>query len=155
MTRTAKDQTDQGPKLGNITSYLLNRIVHRYNQSVKADIKGAGLTTVATRIIVSLKVYGQMTVNELCVHAIAEQPAMSRALDKLEAEGRITRRVSEEDSRSRVVELTESGAALYEQVWPVLTGANEKMLKGISPEDREALQRILMTVLKNIRKNPI
>jgi DNA-binding MarR family transcriptional regulator len=149
---------DPAPKapgrLGQLTSYLLNRIVHRYNQTLQAELKQKGVTTITMRTVVSLKVYGALTVNELCVHAIAEQPTMSRTLDKMEAEGLIAREVSDKDQRVRVIRLTEAGEAFYARVWPVMTDANEALLEGVSDEDRAALMRVLMQILENIRKNP-
>lgn len=156
MTEPAEsgDKKGETVKLGNLASYLLNRIAHRYNHGTHSRLKAVGLTTIATRIIVSLKVYGELTVKELCVHAIAEQPTMSRALDRMEDEKLISRQVSDKDNRVRVVRLTEQGEAVYEKIWPVMVGANEDLLRGISEDDRAALMRILTTILENIRKNP-
>lgn len=114
-----------------------------------------GLTTLNVRIIVCLKVYGQLTINELCVHAIAEQPTMSRALDRLEKDGLISRVVGETDSRSRVVQLMPKAEAMYNNIIPVMNDANEDLLAGLKPNERAQLMTLLMQVLKHIRKNPI
>ena len=95
--------------LKELPSYLLNRISHRYNKNTHEALKAAGLTTITTRVLVSLKMFGPLSVGELCVHAIAEQPTMSRALDRLEAERLVRRAASDEDSRMRVVRLTAAG----------------------------------------------
>lgn len=146
--------TDIPPKLGQLASYLLNRIAHRYNHTTHSSLKAAGLTTIATRIIVSLKAHGELTVKQLCVHAIAEQPTMSRALDRMEAENLISRQISDRDNRVRVVQLTAQGDALYQKIWPVMLSANDDLLDGISDQDRADLMRILLSILGNIRKNP-
>lgn len=152
------DQTKLEEEPGNLwsmTSYLINRISHRYNHNVQAVLKAQGLTTLNGRIIVSLQVYGQLTVNELCVHAIAEQPTMSRALDRLEAEGLISRLVAENDSRARVVQLTAKGEAMCGDIKPVMRVANENLLEGLDPDEREQLRKLLTQVLRQIRKNPV
>ncbi len=140
--------------LTGLPSYLLTRIAHRYNQTIHTELKAIGLTTISTRIIASLKIFGELTINELCVHALAEQPTMSRALDRLEGDGLIKRSVKDEDNRKRVVQLTDEGEALFERIWPVTLSANEAMLQGISAEDREATMRTLVKVLENIRVHP-
>ncbi len=141
-------------KLNQLTSYLLNRISHRYNQTILAQLKDVGLTTTSARVIVCLKVHGELTINELCVHAIAEQPAMSRALDRMEEEQLVSRHVGDRDSRVRVIRLTAEGEALYDKIWPTMAIANEELLQGISQQDRDAFMRVLTQILVNIRQNP-
>ena len=140
--------------LTGLPSYLLTRIAHRYNQTIHEELRAVGLATISTRIIASLKVFGELTINELCVHALAAQPTMSRALDRLEAEGLVQRSVKDEDARKRVVQLTPEGAALFDRIWPVTMAANERMLDGIGAQDRKELMRLLLKVLENIRVHP-
>ena len=151
MTKTTK----QPDTLTGLPSYLITRIAHRYNQTMHAELKAIGLTTISTRIITSLRVFGELTINELCVHALAEQPTMSRALDRLEADGTLIRTVKDEDNRKRVIRLTPQGAALSDQIWPVMQSANDHILDGIPKSDREATMRTLLKVLENIRVHPI
>ena len=141
--------------LTGLPSYLLTRIAHRYNQTIHAELKAVGLTTISTRIIASLKVFGELTINELCVHALAEQPTMSRALDRLEADGLVARSVKDEDARMRVVQLTPEGAALFERIWPVTMAANDRLLDGLDAGERRELIRLLLRVLENVRVHPI
>lgn len=142
-------------KLTGLPSYLITRIAHRYNQTIHAELKAIGLSTISTRVISSLNIFGALTINELCVHALAEQPTMSRALDRMEADGLIHRTVKNEDNRKRVVQLTAAGAALTEKIWPVMLGANDTMLADIPEADREVTMRTLLRVLENIRVHPI
>ena len=139
--------------LENLHSYLLNRITHRYNKSVHKELGAVGLTTITTRILVSLKLLGGLSVNDLCVHAIAEQPTMSRALDRLENEGLVERYADTDDSRIRMVRLTKAGEAKYHDIWPVIADQNQAMMKGISTADQETSRRVLAKMLENIRVN--
>jgi DNA-binding MarR family transcriptional regulator len=138
-----------------LPSYLITRIAHRYNQTIRGELKTIGLSTISTRIIASLNLFGELTINELCVHALAEQPTMSRALDRMEAEGLLQRTVKDEDNRKRVVRLTPAGDALTQNIWPVTLNANEQLFSGISKEDQEVTLRTLRKVLGNVRVHPI
>jgi len=149
-------QSTAKPKaLTGLPSYLLTRIAHRYNQTIQAELKAIGLSTISTRIIASLKVFDELTINELCVHALAEQPTMSRALDRLETDGIIKRTVKDDDNRKRVVRLTPEGDALFDRIWPVTLSANDTMFQDIPEADREVTMRTLLKVLENIRVHPI
>ena len=149
------DNTSTPQSLTGLPSYLITRIAHRYNQTTHGELKEIGLSTISTRILASLKIFDELTINELCVHALAEQPTMSRALDRLATDGLILRTVKNEDNRMRVVKLTDEGEKIVTKIWPVMLNANEAMLRGISDADREVTVRTLRSVLENIRVHPI
>lgn len=155
MAKTPPAPPTKPTELTSLPSYLLTRISHRYSQSLHAELKSIGLTTIATRIVAALNIFGSLTINELCVHAIAEQPTMSRALDRLEGDGLVQRTVQDNDNRKRVIQLTPKGARLFDDIWPVMLAANAAMLDGISQEDQDVTMRTLLQILKNIRQNPI
>ena len=145
--KSGKDQ--ELASLAGLPSYLMMRITHTYKQSLHRRLKPIGLNMISTRIVVSLKVFGDMTVSELCAHAIAEQPTMSRALDKLEGDGIVERRVSEDDHRARVVRLTDKGAGYVEKILPGMLGLNEKLMQDVPEADRVVFMRVLLKVLDN------
>lgn len=155
---TPRPPADTAPapprRLADLASYLLNRIVFRHNQSVQDKLRAQGHITITIRAVNTLSVYGELTVNELCVHAMAEQPTMSRALDRMAANGLIERSVSDTDSRVRVIRLTPAGEALSREIWPVMTGANEELLASLSETERETFMRLLTKVHLGIREHP-
>lgn len=136
--------------LRGLPSYLLTRISHRYMKAIRAELKGVRLNTSATRVIAALRVFPGLTVNELCAHTISEQPTMSHALDRLEADGLIFRKVHPTDSRIRQVFLTESGQDMSDRVWPVILGMNNKMMQGIPEADRDVTLRTLGRMFDNL-----
>lgn len=132
-----------------LVSYMLARIVNGYNTDVQAQLKGTGLTQNTLRALVALKVMGRLTVSDLCFHAIAEQPTMSRALDRLERDGLISRERGEHDHRARYVRLTPAGEARYAEVWPVMAEGNARLLSAIPESDQAELMRILQTIWRH------
>ena len=60
----------------------------------QADLKRVGLTSIKMWCLTSLAVYEKLTINELCLHAISEQPTMRRTIDAMEADGLVARQVS-------------------------------------------------------------
>ncbi|WP_176804868.1 MarR family winged helix-turn-helix transcriptional regulator [Paracoccus isoporae] len=132
-------------------SYRLNHIVHQYQQTVQSRLRSVGVSMLKMRIIMSLRSYGQLTVSELCNHAIAEQPTMSRALDSLEQQGFVRREQSRVDSRLRLVTLTDDGRRVGEEIHPVIMEINARMTDGLEPEQREAFSQHLGQILNNLR----
>ena len=133
--------------------YLLNRISHRYYQTIHAELRSVGLTLVQLRTIVVLAAFDELTVKELCVHAMVKQPTMSRALDRMEKEGLVVRSNSTNDRRVRFIRLTEAGRRVFEQVWPVMDRAHDFLFRALSEREREELARMLSKVLEQIRRH--
>ena len=154
MDLAKQDEQGTAPwiDLERMPSFLLNHIVHQYHRVLQSRLKSVGASTLKMRIVISLKIYGRLTVNELCGYAIAEQPTMSRALDSLEKQQLIERQVSLEDSRLRLVSLTPEGQKVFDKIHPEISRVNDSMMAGFSAAEREIFLTGLTRVLANLRQ---
>lgn len=150
------DQTDtdlEARGLSHFAPYLMNRITHRYNQSLQTAMAEQGLSIPKMRALAALAAKGPLTVNELTVYAVSEQSTMSRTLDQLEADGLIARTASAKDSRVRVIELTQPGHKIYRRIWPNMQAAEEALFADLSQNQRDEFLNTLSKILLNIRKH--
>ncbi len=143
----------EGQGLSRFAPYLINRIAHRYNQSLQDAVTELGLTIPKMRVLAALAAMGKLSVNELTVVAVAEQSTMSRTLDQMERDGLINRMKSQADSRMRVVQLTQSGLMAYREVWPQMSEAEDALFVGLSKDQRDGFLDTLSQILLNIRKH--
>ena len=148
------------PRLGtigleNFEPYLMNRIMGRYNETLRDRVSAMGLTTVKMRALAVLSIVNGPRIRELSVYAVIEQSTLSRALDSLHAEGLIRRESDGKDSRATRIYLTDEGRETFEQLWPDIAEAYEQMFRGIEPEDRAAFLSTLKQILLNVRKHEI
>ncbi len=141
--------------LSNYAPYLMNRIMGRYNASLRTEMAGLGLTTAKMRALAVLSVMDGPLIRELAVLAVTEQSTLSRALDQLQAEGLIRRETDAADSRAVRVYSTDAGRAAFEQLWPHMALAQERMFRGIPEDERRAFTGTLQKMLANIRKHEI
>ena len=139
--------------LGNFAPYLMNRIMGRYNASLRADLAGLGLTTPKMRALAVLSVIDAPLIRELAVYAVVEQSTLSRALDQLATEGLILRETDAGDSRAIRVHITEAGRAAFEAMWPQMAASYARMFQGIPEDERRAFVVTLQKMLGNIRKH--
>ncbi len=154
-----KDQPDPKPKLprfgeiglGNYAPYLMNRIMGRYNASLRDDIAGLGLTTPKMRALAVLSLVDAPLIGELAVLTVIEQSTLSRALDQLQADGLIRRVTDVNDSRAVRVLITEQGREAFDHIWPKMAEANDHMFRDISQDERRAFVATLQKMLANIR----
>ena len=139
--------------LASYAPYLMNRIMGRYNASLRAEMARLGLTTAKMRALAVLTAIDRPLIRELAVYAVVEQSTLSRALDGLVAEGLVRRETDGQDSRATRVSLTEEGKVAFDRLWPHMAEAHAQMFRGISEVERKALIVTLQKVLDNIRRH--
>jgi DNA-binding MarR family transcriptional regulator len=154
------DETPLQPRLGeiglsNYAPYLMNRIMGRYNASLRAEMSDLGLTTPKMRVLAVLSVVEGPLIRELSVLTVVEQSTLSRSLDQLQAEALIRREGDAADSRAVRVFITEAGRAVFESLWPHMAAAQARMFRGIPEDERRAFVGTLQKMLHNIRKHEI
>lgn len=135
--------------------YLMNRIMGRYNATLRNDFRRQGLTIPQVRTLAVLSVTDGITVNDLAVYTVIEQSTLSRTLDTLEGQGLVRREQGVSDSRIRHVFLTDEGRAEFTRAWPAMHDAFEAMFDDIDDAEYSALIATLLKMLKNIRKHDI
>lgn len=148
------------PRLGeigltNFPPYLMNRIMGRYNASLRDELAARGLTTPKMRILAVLSVVEGPLIRELAVLSVIEQSTLSRALDQLVNDGFVRREKDPTDSRAARCHLTAAGRIVFESMWPHMAGAEARMFRGIGTDEKRAFVATLHKILKNIRKHEI
>lgn len=140
------------PSLEEILPYQINRLSFRMNQLLARDLHQRGMTIARWRILSVLATQAAATVNELAAAAMIEQSTLSRALQRLEAEGHIRRLEDAQDARVRRVALTESGRREFEAVRDIALAHVARILRGIGEEDRRALHQLIERMRANVEQ---
>lgn len=154
----ARDIPAPPPRLGeigldNFAPYLMNRIMGRYNASLRTELAALGLSTAKMRALATLSVIDGLQSRQLAVYAVTEQSTLSRALDALEAEGLVRREPDPNDSRASRIFITGAGRAAFETLWPRMAEVYARMFQGIDAAEKRAFVATLQTILGNIRKH--
>lgn len=158
--QTPPEKPPAPPRLGeiglsNFAPYLMNRIMGRYNRSLRDELAALGLTTPKMRALAALSVVEGPLIRELAVYTVTEQSTLSRALDQLDTAGLIRREPDANDSRATRVFITDAGRAAQESLWPRMHDAYDRMFRGIPDTERAAFIGTLQKILTNIRKHDI
>lgn len=72
---------------------------------------------------------------------------MTNRIDRLEADGLVTRTTNPSDSRSFLIALTDKGIALIDQVVEAHVATQASLLEGLSTADVENLAQLLSKAL--------
>jgi DNA-binding MarR family transcriptional regulator len=109
-----------------------------------------GLMREEWRLLFLLAHADRLTSIELARRTTLDKVQVTRASQRLEAKGLITRRIPEADRRLREYACTDTGRALFAEALPQVRARAAAMLAALSVEDRAALEqgiRALGTVL--------
>ncbi len=158
VRRVEEAELAEVPRLGeiglqNFAPYLMNRIMGRYNASLRQDLARLGLTTPKMRVLAVLSLLDGLTNRELAVYAVVEQSTLSRTLDALVGEGLVRREGDQNDSRITRLHITADGRDAFERLWPTMARSYARMFHGIPEEEHRAFVATLQKILHNVRKH--
>lgn len=109
-----------------------------------------GLSTGQPRVLSQLQIKDRITQRELADACSIEPATLSRALDRLEDMGYLTRKENPNCRRSYLVVLTEEGREIVEQVHQVFQDVEERMMRGFSEKEIELLYGLMERIYKNL-----
>lgn len=141
--------------LQHFAPYLMNRIMGRYNATLRDDFRRQHRTIPQVRTLAVLSVADGITVGDLSVYTVIEQSTLSRTLDALEAHGLVRRETGATDSRQRRIYLTDKGRTEFNRAWPAMHEAFAQMFRGIDDAEYLAFVATLQKVLANIRQHEL
>ena len=139
--------------LDDFAPYLMNRIMGRYNESLRQKMTSLDLTTPKMRALAVLSALDGIFINELAVYAVVEQSTLSRALDQLSADGLVKREIDSIDTRATRIYLTKTGLEAFKSLWPDMLSNYNEMFKNIDKDEKSQFIVTLRKILTNIRKH--
>ncbi|MGE7604433.1 MarR family winged helix-turn-helix transcriptional regulator [Peribacillus sp. NPDC097675] len=132
-------------------------MIHQTDLTLTRYIKAklAPLNIAPEQNLILLLLWGKdgRSQNEIAKSLLKDKTNITRMLDNLEKKELITRRVNESDSRSYNVYLTEKGIKLGEEVYPITEEFNRIVCSGITSEELQIANKVLLKIQKNIESN--
>ena len=124
----------------------LHRIGLRLTDELTAVYAEHGLGEGEFDILATLRRQGApyaLTAGDLADQTMVTTGAVTKRVDRCIAQGWVTRQVSSEDGRGRVIALTAAGRRLIDQAFSAHLANERRLLEHFTPSDREALARLL------------
>jgi DNA-binding MarR family transcriptional regulator len=123
--------------------YQLTLTSRMQERRLEEGLRRHGLTRLTWCILLAVKVERLTQPSEIAQFIGIDRTATSRALRQMEAKGWVARHTGEGDRRTTRVAVTPAGAALLARAVPVAEENAQHFLSKLSPEEPEALQRLL------------
>lgn len=141
---------DFDKSLGKITGLVSRALGHRLEE--KFGKHGIKLTAAQWSIISLLQKKTDQTQKDITVFMELDKVMVKRLIDQLENTGLVTRTTSETDRRANYVNLTKSGADLYDKSVGHAEEALNQAYKNITKDEHNHLFSLLERIYVNLSK---
>lgn len=106
------------------------------------------LTEQQWRVLRALKAYGELESKQLATYCCILSPSLTGIIKRLEQQGYIKRRKSEEDQRRTLLSLTDQALELFEHVSPEVDKRYQAFIKAYGADKLELLSSLLNDLSK-------
>jgi len=124
----------------------LHRLAARLTEELIAVYAEFGLGEGEFDVLATLRRSGapyELTPSEIGAQSMVTSGAVTKRVDRLEAQGLVTRRVGEYDARGRVVALTEHGKDLIDRAFTAHMANEHRLVASLSQLERSRLAYLL------------
>ena len=136
--------------LKNDVGYLIKSINDKLKVSADAELKQYHLTMSQSRVLVYLRSRGgQATQKEIETFLDVAHPTVVGLVSRMEQNGYVTCWPCE-DGRNKYVKLTPQAEAIDKDMQENMHANEEMLLAPLSPEERERLRDLLLTVAEHL-----
>ena len=113
--------------------------------------KRFGLSIPEWRVIAVLGRYPGLSAVEVAERTLMDKVAVSRAVTKLIKNGRIDRQFADADRRRSILNLSEEGRRVHNEVAPLALKFERDLLAGLDEDERDKLDTIMARLLARAR----
>jgi DNA-binding MarR family transcriptional regulator len=133
--------------------YRLSVLSHTISTNIaRVYEKRFGVSIPEWRVIAILGRFPGLSAVEVADRTLMDKVAVSRAVTKLIKNGRIDRQFADADRRRSILNLSEEGRKVHNEIAPLALQFERELLQDISEEDYETYNSILDRLLSKARR---
>lgn len=133
-------------RVGAMPGHLLRRCQQIAVSLFLKECRRHALTPLQFAVLAALDQSGPLDQVGLGGLVALDRTTVSVVVRKLEARGCVSRRVSQSDRRSKLIEITDAGRALLDAAWASVEQVQDRLLDPLSMEERDCLQAMLRKI---------
>lgn len=131
-------------RLSILSNTVSTTIAHAYE-------KRFGLTIPEWRVIAILGRFPGLSAVEVAERTLMDKVAVSRAVTKLVKSGRIDRQFADADRRRSILNLSDEGRRVHDDIAPLALKFERDLLQGLDEDETEQLNGIMDRLLARAR----
>jgi len=133
--------------------YRLSVLSHTISTNIaRVYEKRFGVSIPEWRVIAILGRFPGLSAVEVADRTLMDKVAVSRAVTKLIKNGRIDRQFADADRRRSILNLSEEGRKVHNEIAPLALQFERELLQDISEDDYETYNSILDRLLSKARR---
>ena len=124
----------------------LHRLGDRLRDELEVEFRRHGLGEGEFDVLAALRRAGppyELAPGELARHTMVTTGAATKRINRLEAGGLVTRRVSDDDARGRVIALTGAGKRVIDRAFTAHMANEQRLQEPLTAKERQDLERLL------------
>jgi DNA-binding MarR family transcriptional regulator len=133
--------------------FMINNTARKLNQQLTSRFHPFDITSEQWSVLNRLAKQDGITQKELSHRAVKDPTNLTRILDQLERKGWIRRVANQEDRRSFLTYVTDSGRALNAKLLPIEAQFIANISSGLSENEMDALKKTLSQINENIGRS--
>lgn len=139
-------------RLENFLPYRLAILSHTVSTTIAHVYdKRFSLSIPEWRVIAILGRFPGLSAVEVAERTLMDKVAVSRAVTKLIKNGRIDREFADADRRRSILNLSEEGRRVHDEVAPLALQFERELLAGLDDDEREKLNSIMDRLMARAR----
>ena len=133
--------------------YRLSVLSHTISTTIaKVYDKRFGLSIPEWRVIAILGRFPGLSATSTADRTMMDKVAVSRAVTKLIRNGRIDRQFADADRRRSILNLTEAGRRVHDEIAPLALAFEAELLQDIGAEDLSAFNLVIERLLERAHR---
>ena len=130
--------------------YRLSVLSNRVSQTIAgAYARRFGIGVTEWRVIAVVGRYPGLSANAVAARTAMDKVAVSRAVARLLARALLQREMHGDDRRRSVLQLSEDGYRIYDEVVPLALDCERRLLEQLSEEERATLHALIDRLMQD------
>jgi DNA-binding MarR family transcriptional regulator len=152
MNEEARKKSARELILEDFLPYRLSILSNTVSSTIASTYdKRFGLTIPEWRVIAILGRFPGLSAVEVAERTLMDKVAVSRAVAKLIRSGRIDRQFADADRRRSILNLSEEGRKVHDQIAPMALKFEEDLLHGLDDDEIRTLNVLMERLLARAR----
>jgi DNA-binding MarR family transcriptional regulator len=122
--------------------YQFSVLAQQVTEFIAKIYEEFGLTKMEWRVLATIGYHCEISARDICQFTHLDKMQVSRAINKLIKSDFLSQQTSEQDRRKNLLNLTAKGNELYQKIIPLVKNQEQRLLEGLSVQEREQLKEL-------------